>query len=151
MKKIFKNTLLLICSILLLSSCDAEKDLLKKSSIAEKKISEISFSEFKKETGLNKFKTTIKTTTTNDVFARNADGSYELSDFDIDTDIIKRLELDNKITYSFRIYPTVIISPTSFYNLTMDFKDGVWIQNVVELKPTLENFDNLMSGSSKDI
>jgi hypothetical protein len=30
-------------------------------------------------------------------------------------------------------------------------KNGNWIQTVVELKPTLENFDDLLSGSSKDI
>lgn len=153
MKKVFKNSLNLglICFILSLSSCEVEKDVIKKSSSIEKSKSEISFSEFKRETGLRNFKTTIKIDNPNNAFARNADGSYELSDFDLDTDIIKRLELDDKITYSFRIYPKVITSPTSFYNLTMENKEGDWIQNVVELKPTLENFDNLLSGSTNDI
>lgn len=153
MKNVFKNilNLALICLILLLSSCEAEKGLTKKSSIVTKSNSEISFSEFKKETKLNDFKKTISIANSNSTFERNVDGTYELSDFDIDTDIIKRLELDSKITYSFRIYPKVIISPTSFYNLTLDNKDGQWIQNVVELKPSLENFDSLMSGSTKEI
>lgn len=153
MKKVFKNflNLGLICFILSLSSCEVEKDVIEKSSNIKKSKSEISFSEFKRETGLSNFKTTIKIDNPNNAFARNADGSYELSDFDLDTDIIKRLELDDKITYSFRIYPKVITSPTSFYNLTMENKEGDWIQNVVELKPTLENFDNLLSGSTNDI
>lgn len=153
MKNVFKNTLklMLICSVGLLTSCEAEKDLIKRNTIPGKRSSEVSFTEFIKETGLNDFKKTIKFTNPNTAYARNADGSYELSDFDIDTEVIKRLELDAKISYTFRIYPKVIISPTSFYNLTLDNKDGQWIQNVVELKPTLENFENLMSGATKDI
>lgn len=153
MKNVFKNTLklMLICSVGLLTSCEAEKDLMKKSSILGKRTSEVSFTEFKKETGLNDFKKTIKFANPNTSYARNADGSYELSDFDIDTEVIKRLELDAKISYAFRIYPKVTISPTIFYNLTLDNKNGQWIQNVVELKPTVENFENLMSGATKDI
>jgi hypothetical protein len=153
MKNVFKNTLklILICSVGVLTSCEAEKDLMKKNTIPGKKSSEVSFSEFKTETGLNDFKKTIKFTNQNTTHARNADGSYELSDFDIDTEVIKRLELDAKITYTFRIYPKVIISPTIFYNLTLDNKDGQWIQNVVELKPSSANFDSLMSGATKEI
>jgi hypothetical protein len=152
MKNVFKNALkfMLICSVGLLVSCEAEKGLTKKSSVVGKSNSEVSFSEFKRETGLQDFKTTVEFESQNS-YARNADGSYELSDFNIDTDVIKRLELDTKITYTFRIYPTVVISPTSFYNLTLDNKNGQWIQNVVELKPTLENFDSLMSGSTNEI
>jgi hypothetical protein len=153
MKNVFKNALklMLICSVGLLTSCEAEKDLMKKNTIPGKRSSEVSFSEFKKETGLNDFKKTIKFTNQTTTYGRNADGSYELSDFDIDTEVIKRLELDAKITYTFRIYPKVIISPTSFYNLTLDNRDGQWIQNVVELKPSLGNFDSLMSGATKEI
>lgn len=153
MKNILKNILNLsiICSAFLLTSCEAEKAALKKSSIVEKSKSEISFSEFKRETGLNDFKTTVKIPKLNNLLARNADGSYELSDFDLETDLIKRLELEDKVTYSFRIYPKLIISTNSFYNLTVENKDGQWIQNIVELKPTLENFDELLSGYTQDI
>lgn len=153
MKNILKNilNLLIICSAYLVTSCEAEKAALKKSSIVEKSKSEISFSEFKRETGLNDFKTTVKIPKLNNLLARNADGSYELSDFDLETDLIKRLELEDKVTYSFRIYPKLIISTNSFYNLTVENKDGQWIQNIVELKPTLENFDELLSGYTQDI
>jgi hypothetical protein len=153
MKNILKNILNLsiICSAFLLTSCEAEKAAIKKSSIVEKSKSEISFSEFKRETGLNDFKTTVKIPKLNNLLARHADGSYELSDFDLETDLIKRLELEDKVTYSFRIYPKLIISTNSFYNLTVENKDGQWIQNIVELKPTLENFDELLSGYTQDI
>ncbi len=132
-------------------SCEAEKVLLTKSKIIEKSNSEISFTEFQKETGLTKFKTEIKVPLSKSELSRNADGSYELSDFDIDTDVIKRLELIENVTYSFRIYPKIVTTPSSFYNLTMSYINGEWIQNVVELKPDLSNFDDLLSGSSNNI
>jgi hypothetical protein len=149
MKNILRITI--FSFLLVLTSCEAEKDLIKNPSIVKKSNSEITFSEFKKETGLNDFKTTIKITMPKAFLARNADGSYELSDFNLDTDIIKRLQLDDKLTYSFRIYPKVIVSSNSFYNLTLENKEGTWVQNILELKPTLENFDNLLSGSTNDI
>ncbi|HRG17783.1 MAG TPA: hypothetical protein PLP39_01720 [Flavobacterium lutivivi] len=145
MKKLFKRAfnIGLIGSVLLLSSCEAEKDLMKKKSYIEKSNSEISFSQFKKETGLSNFKSTLKINNPNNALSRNADGSYDLTDFDIDTEIVKRLQLEENVTYSFRVYPKLVVSPDSFYNLTMDYKNGEWIQNVIEFKPTLENFDNL--------
>lgn len=142
----------LLSVLAILNSCDAEKDVIANSPTVKKFNSELTFTEFKKETGLSDFKTVIKIPIPNQmIMARNQDGSYELSDFDIDTDIIKKLDLDDKTTYTFRIFPKVIISPSSFYNLTMDYKDGQWIQNVIELKPTIENFDNIMSGFTNDI
>jgi len=146
-----KKLLSLIMFTTLLISCTAEQDFTSNTGrTLKKQKTNISFDDFKRETNLKDFKKTLQLHS-NQFQARNADGSYELSDFDIDTEMIKRLELDDKTTYSFRIYPTVVISPSIFYNLTMDLKDGVWIQNVLELKPTIENFENLISGSTNDI
>ena len=60
---------------------------------------DISFEQFKKETGLRDFKKTTKITSSSYAFARNTDGSNELSDFDLDTDIIKRLAELNILIY----------------------------------------------------
>ncbi|MGV3460357.1 MAG: hypothetical protein ACO1N9_07885 [Flavobacterium sp.] len=138
--------------ITLFFSCDAEKDYVTNASSIKAGNSEISFSEFKSETKLFDFPSEFKIPhKKSGASSRNADGTYELSDFDIDIETIKRLELDDNITYTFRIYPKTIISSESFYNLTLDKVDGVWVHNVLELTPTLENFDNLMSGTTNDI
>lgn len=134
---------------MLLCSCEAEKSLTAKSNFLKDSQTQISFDQFRRETQLNDFQSSIKVRISTPKFtARNADGSYELADFDIDTDVIKRLELDDKITYSFRILPKIVLSPNDFYNLTIYNEGGTWVQNIVELAPTLANFDDLISGAS---
>jgi hypothetical protein len=149
--KFAKIFFIVLTSVTLLTSCDAEKELISKSNRNIKKgNSEISFNDFKRETNLDDFKTNIKLSSQN-YLARTADGTYEMSDFDVDIDVIKRLELDNDISYTFRIYPKVIVTPNSFYNLTLHNKDGVWVENIVEFKPTIENFDSLLSGETQEL
>lgn len=50
---------------------------------------------------MNDFTPSIKIKLTIDnSLQRNADGSYELSDFDVDTGIIKRIVVNEKVTYT---------------------------------------------------
>jgi hypothetical protein len=149
--KFSKIFFIIFTSATILTSCDAEKELISKSNRNIKKgNTEISFNDFKRETKLDDFKTNIKLTPQN-YLARTADGAYEMSDFDLDTEIIKRLELDNDVSYTFRILPKIIITPNSFYNLTLHNKDGEWIENIIELKPSQENFDNLLIGNTQEL
>lgn len=110
----------------------------------------ISFEQFKSETGLTNFKTTIKINQNlnpNSALLRNADGSYELSDFNINTDIIKRLSLQEKITYTFNV-ERVVITNTSYFNLIVFYKNNNWEMRVIELKPSEENLLALQNGST---
>ncbi len=113
---------------------------------------DISFEQFKKETGLTDFKTTISVTlNSNTSSARNADGSYELTDFEIDTEIIKRIELNAKVTYTFATKPIVDASENSIYNLIIYNKNGVWESTIVEYIPTEESYEELINGTAKTI
>lgn len=109
----------------------------------------ISFEQFKRETGLSKFDTKIKINQNDDtVLNRNADGSYELSDFNIATDIIKRVDFDEKITYTFQIKPVVEVANGHFYNLTMFYKEG-WQSLITELIPSVEHALELQQGTEE--
>lgn len=152
MFKSISSLLYLIIIGLSLVSCEATKEFSETNSKLNKRSNSITFEQFKNETNQHDFKTKIKINSNpNRISSKNADGSYELSDFDISTDIIKRLELNDKTTYSFRIYPTVIVSPKSIYNLVLENKDGQWIESVLEFKPTLENYEKVISGINEKI
>lgn len=133
--KLFSKFLLLI-ALIVLSSC--EKDLYENQIQNSNNKREISFEQFKKETGLNDFKTKIAIPKNENTLAsRNSDGSYEISDFNIDTNFIKRLVVNQKTTYTFRIEPLERTNE-SLFNLIMFYKDG-WQSLILELKPTQEN------------
>jgi hypothetical protein len=153
--KIFKSIYSLLFLIFIgisLASCEATKEFSETNSKLNKRNNSITFEQFKNETNQHEFKTKIKINSNpNRISSKNANGSYELSDFDISTEIIKRLELNDKITYSFRIYPTVIVSPKSIYNLVLQNKDGQWFESVLEFKPTLENYEKVISGINDQI
>ena len=86
--KFAKIFFIVFTSLTLLTSCDAEKELISKSNRNIKKgNTEISFNDFKRETKLDDFKTNIKLTPQN-YLARTAEGAYEMNDFDVDTDVI---------------------------------------------------------------
>ncbi len=109
----------------------------------------ISFEQFKKETGLSKFDTKIKINLNEDtVLNRNADGSYELSDFNIATNIIKRVDFDEKITYTFQIQPVVEVANGHFFNLTMFYDEG-WQSIITKLIPSAENTIQLKQGTEE--
>jgi hypothetical protein len=108
--------------------------------------SDISFNQFKRETGLTTFETTIKINQSQLGFQyRNPDGSYELSDFIISTDLIKRVVIDEKTTYTFQVHPVEESYSDRFFNLTLFYKEG-WQSLLVELKPTDENLIQLRDG-----
>jgi hypothetical protein len=87
-KNLIKKKLFFFSAIVFFSSCTAEKDVVTKSSILKKSNSEISFSQFKKETKLHDFNTNIKIAGSSQDVAKGVNVSYELSDFDVNTDII---------------------------------------------------------------
>jgi hypothetical protein len=122
------------------SSCSSEHEITKDTHKTAKKI--ISLAEFKQETGLKNFSTTIRVPRNMDSAARAADGSYALSDFQIDTEQIKKLTIDEKTTYTFLVRPK-IIEAQSFFNLVMYYQEGEWQSSIVELKPSPVNWDAL--------
>lgn len=137
----------MITIVVVSAGCEASKDISSSSSKLNRKSYSMTFEEFKRETNQLDFKTKIKINSKKSIpLARNIDGSYELSDFDVDTDIINRLELNDKVTYSFRIYPTIIISAKSIYNLVLEKIDDRWVESIVEFKLTEENYEDVVSG-----
>jgi hypothetical protein len=110
---------------------------------------DVSFEQFKNETGLNQFKNNIKIERNNDnATNKNADGSYEMSDFNIDTNIIKKLVVNQKASYTFVIHPKETVS-NSIFNLTMFYKNG-WQTVIVKLDPTPQNLLALKNGTTKE-
>lgn len=143
------SSIVLVCFLILLIGCSKDEYEI----IHSKNKNDISFEQFKRETGLVNFETTfkIKKGIKNLSSARNADGSYELSDFIIDTEIIKRLDLNEKVTYTFRIFPVEVVSEKSIYNLTMH-KEGVnWETSIVEFIPTDTNYQMISNGLTDQI
>ncbi|SHM16981.1 hypothetical protein [Flavobacterium xanthum] len=114
-----KTFLLLITALALtLFSCAEE---IYDGTIAKRNYDKISFEQFKKETGLENFDTVLKT---NLLQIRNADRTYEVSDFNISTDLIKKLVVKKKTTYTFRVFPIVAIPTNEIFNLTVFYKNG---------------------------
>lgn len=122
--------LLLTTLLLLLFSCSDEIYEDNLHSHTEDKNS-ISFEQFKAETGITNFKTHISIDQpTGSSNARTADGGYELSDFIIDTEIIKRLEVNQETTYSFKVYPVnqELLLDKEYYNLVYEKEGSLWNQ-----------------------
>lgn len=127
----------------MLSSCS--DDLYHQGSKPAAKNETVSIEEFKRNTGLHNFSKTFKIPKDNTIAYRNADGSYELSDFDINFDYIKQVVVENKISYTFNIEPKIVTSK-SIFNLVIYNHDGNWETSIIELIPTDENFDKLLAG-----
>lgn len=70
---------------------------------------------------------------------RNADGSYNMTDFIIDMDLIKKTVVDEKTAYSFSIMPKVVTSMSDFNLIVYNNGDG-WKYSIMELirKPGTE-------------
>ncbi|WP_298152994.1 hypothetical protein [Flavobacterium sp.] len=84
---------------------------------------------------------------------RNADGSYELTDFIIDMDYIKQTIVDEKITYSFSIMPKVVTSKNDF-NLIVYNNGTGWEYSIMELvhDPTVAAVDpDNFKGTMKEL
>lgn len=141
--------LLMVVLILSVFGCNEEVYNIQEN---QKSTTKVSFEQFKNETGLKNFKTSIKINQNqnpNSSLLRNADGSYELSDFTIDTELIKRLVVEEKVTYTFRIIPKIITNE-NIYNLTIFKIDNVWKTSILELKPTEQNLIDLKNGTTTE-
>ncbi|MCZ8329743.1 MAG: hypothetical protein O9282_00370 [Flavobacterium sp.] len=145
MKQHIKKIHFLVIALftIMLSSCS--DDLYHHGSPPATKNKTISIEEFKRNTGLHNFSKTFKIPKDNTIAYRNADGSYELSDFDINFDYIKQVVVENKISYTFNIVPKIVTSK-SIFNLVVYNHDGNWETSIIELIPTDENFDKLLAG-----
>ncbi len=145
MKNLFKIFIqsMLFFVFIMLSNCS--KDEFTNQIKNSKSKTDITLEQFKKETGLNNFKTTISIPKNINVIAKNADGTYELSDFNISTDKIKKVIINEKTTYTFQIETIDEKYGDRFFNLTLFYKDG-WQSIIVELKPTTENLEQLKLG-----
>ena len=132
--------------IVVFTSCQTEKLATHSEGSIYKK--NISFEEFKQETGIINFDTLISIRANTIGFeGRNPDGSYSLSDFDIDTDIIKSHKYQNKTTYTFAVLP-IDYEGTNLFNLIYYKKNNVWEKYIVEMRPTAENLFQIQSGTT---
>ena len=141
MRHLFKLFTLFIIAVQLVS-CEAEKIATHSGTrlLVSKKIS---LQQFLQETKINNFDASIHLE--NKVQNKTADGSYELTDFNIDIDVINRMEYDQKTTYSFVTSPKDIITE-NYFNLIYYKKNNVWEMKIVELKPNPDNLIQLQSG-----
>ena len=123
-------------------SCEAEKVATHSgtSLLVSKKIS---LQQFLQETKINNFDASIHLE--NKLQNKTADGRYELTDFEIDTDLINRMEYNQKTTYSFVASPKDTITE-NYFNLIYFKKNNVWEMKIVELKPNPDNLIQLQSG-----
>lgn len=121
MKKLFIKTLKLTLVCLLLASSSCEKDLYEEP-IRKSKKSELTFEQFKKETDIKDFKILRS-------LAPNSESSRTIeNEFLTDTlGIIKYTSVDNKVTYSFKIYPiTELLDSKEYYNLVYEKYGEEW-------------------------
>lgn len=147
MKNNLKNIILLLVlsTLSLLTGCSKDEY---PQLNAQKIDTDISLEQFKRETGLADFETSIHINRNpNAILARNADGSYELSDFVIHTDVIKKVVVDQKTTYTFQIQSSTDEFDGSFFNLIMYYENG-WQSLITELKPTADNLAALKEGTT---
>jgi len=112
----------------------------------------ISFLEFKNETNIKNFKPILKTKISNKKYL-NKNNTLDESNFLTDTTNIKRFENpeNNKITYSFKIYPlNNTINDKEYYNLVYEKDGDNWSEmiffNTDEIK---EGTDNLTLKTSE--
>jgi len=141
MRNLIKLFTLFIIAALLVS-CEAEKIATHSgTSLLDSK--KISLQQFLQETKINNFDTLIHLE--NKLQNRTADGRYELTDFEIDTDLINRMEYNQKTTYSFVASPKDTIAE-NYFNLIYYKKNNVWEMKIIELKPNPDNLIQLQNG-----
>jgi hypothetical protein len=140
--------LLVFAAFAMLTNCS--KDEFEGQIRNSKNKNDISFEQFKRETGLINFATSMSIRQ-NISSAKTSDGKYEPTDFDIYTDIIKRLELNSKVTYTFQVVPKDVPPGKSIYNLTLHQKDGVWHTSIIEFIPTEQNYQDLKNGITNEV
>ena len=134
LKKI--SVLFIILITALFSSC--EKDLYEQP-IRNSQELKVSFNQFKKETGVNDLKILRHLSSNNEMSRGDVDNEF-LTDT---TGIIKYTSIDNKVTYSFKIYPiTEILESKEYYNLVYEKYEAEWneviFKNTQKENPAIE-------------
>lgn len=131
MKKKMKVLIGLCCLIIILASC--EKDIYEEHIHNEHLKNSISLEQFKKETGIIDFKTSIKIPVSSE---NSSLRTASLSDFNIDTELIlKLINQDNKVTYSFKIEPVNFVGEENEkFNLVYLKEDDVWQYSILAFK-----------------
>jgi hypothetical protein len=128
----------LVCFLVLLSGCEAEKFFIQESENGKKMKREITFEEFKREITQPNFSKKISFT--------NSTSSRSIFDFDIDTTFVKVLD-KNFITYTMKLNPKFETNQNKFYNLIIYNKNSELKKIIIEFTPT----SDLSSSSSQDI
>lgn len=143
-KYLKKSRWLIIPIALLVFACSPEHS--EHSHSHGRQSKKLTFEEFKKETGLHNFSTRLESQVpSRNHVARTAEGGFELSDFYIDTDLIKKLVINEKATYTFSLIPKEKFTDR-FFNLTFYYKEG-WQSIINEIKPTPEYMEMLIAGT----
>jgi hypothetical protein len=126
--------------LLLLAACSTEQETQTRQLNND---NTITFEAFKSATGLNDFNKNIRIPKGHHGHtARNA----AMEDFVIDTELIRKTIVNQRITYSFSIEPKVIKDKLTLYNLTVYYKGGSWQYAILEMKPSEATFQSLLSG-----
>lgn len=128
-KKSFFNLLLIVLfSLLIGCRTEIENEISRQNptNIEEK----ISFSQFKNETRINNFKSTVSVYS--DYSSKTSKQIDFLSIFKIDTANINKLHFKKNLTYSFRAY-NLFESPNKKYNVVYFYKNNRWNYSLLEL------------------
>jgi hypothetical protein len=134
------KTLLFVTLMALTAGCETEKKGIH-SGKTPYEFKKISFENFKQQTGLNDFDTKINIApATAAVQNKSTDGTYELTDFDINTQSINSVLYQGKTTYTFKVEPNNYLG-TNFFNLIVCKINNVWEKTIIEMKPA-ENTPN---------
>ena len=130
--------LFILCFLIILSSCEAEKEVFEKSESEKKLKREISFEQFKNE--INQPNFSKKMSFSNSSTART------IADFEVDTTLVKAYER-NFITYTLKLDPKFEATDSKFYNLVV-YRDNTneLVKQIIEYLPHSELNDSNQEG-----
>ena len=117
----------LVCFLVILSSCEAEKEFIDNANEGKNLKRQITFGQFKNEIGQPRFSKKFALATN-----ANARG---ITDFEVDTTLVKSLE-SNYLVYSMNLEPKFEVTEDKFYNLVVykDYSNEV-VKQIVEYSP----------------
>lgn len=148
--KVLKNCasrfyLFFTLSSVLLISCETQENLTHTGQkFYESK--QISLGQFINETGDNNFDRIVSIKyNSNNILGKSTSNNYDLTDFDIDTNVINRMSIFDKNTYTFRVKPKNY-NGTNLFNLIYYKKNNTWEKTIIEMKPNAVNLYKLQNG-----
>ncbi len=117
----------LVCFLIILSSCEAEREFINNAEDGKNLKRQITFGQFKNEIGQPRFSKRFS-------LATNAN-ARSIADFEVDTTLVKSLE-SNYIVYSMNLEPKFEFTDDKFYNLVVykDYSNEV-VKQIVEYSP----------------